>query len=30
VDALIQMAKLIYPEQFADFDDPFASAGDAE
>ena len=30
VDAMIQMAKLIYPEQFADFDDPFASAGDAE
>ncbi len=30
VDALIQMAKLIYPEQFADFDDPFATSGDAE
>lgn len=30
VDAMIQMAKLIYPDQFADFDDPFASATDAE
>lgn len=30
IDATIQMAKLIYPDAFADFDDPFATAGDAE
>ena len=33
VDAMIQMAKQIYPDVFADFEDPFAvpaSAGDAE
>ena len=30
VDALIQMAKLVYPDVFAELDDPFATAGDAE
>ncbi len=30
IDALIQMAKLVYPDQFTEFDDPFASPGDAE
>ena len=30
IDATIQMAKLIYPDAFADFGDPFATAGDAE
>ena len=30
LDAMIQMAKYIYPDQYAGFDDPFATAGDAE
>ena len=31
VDAMIQMAKQVYPDVFADFEDPFstASSGDA-
>ena len=30
IDALIQMGKAVYPDEFADFEDPFASATDAE
>ena len=30
IDAMIQMAKQIYPDEYATFDDPFATSGDAE
>ena len=30
IDALIQMAKYVYPDEYADFEDPFATATDAE
>ena len=30
IDAMVQMAKYIYPDAYKDFADPFATAGDAE